>query len=72
MGWSDWFKDSSGGEVTTKTTQESNGTTKTEWLRTSDNAKTGSRDDHSHVVVRESADGRKTSSGHGIRGSTRK
>ncbi|MBI5139151.1 hypothetical protein HZA26_00870 [Candidatus Nomurabacteria bacterium] len=72
MGWSDWFKDSSGGEVSEKVTKDSSGGTKTDYLRTEDNAKSGSHKDHSHVVVREKSDGTKTASSHGIRGGRQK
>jgi len=72
MGWSDWFSDSSGGKVSEKVSTDSHGNTKTEYLRTEDNAKSGSKNDHSHVVVRESANGSKSASGHGIRGGSRK
>lgn len=72
MGWTGWSKDSSGGETNEKVTSDKSGGTKTEFLRTEDNAKTGSRNDHSHVVVRENANGNKTASGHGIFGGKRK
>lgn len=70
--WSGWFSDSSGGEVKEKVSKDAHGSIKTEYLRTKDNAKIGSRRDHSHVVVRESSSGRKSASGHGIRGGSRK
>jgi len=71
MGWSDWSKDSTGGMTSGKVSRENN-TTKTEYMRTEDNAKVGSKDDHSHVVVRVNDNGRTTASGHGIFGGRRK
>jgi hypothetical protein len=72
MGWFGWGSDSSGGEVNEKVDSDSAGNTKTEYLRTEDNAKEGSRNDHSHIVVRESSSGSKSASGHGIFGGRRK
>ena len=72
MGWSGWSKDSLGpGEVNTKESVTSDGTRESHTMRTADNAKTGSRDDHSHVVVRETSDGTTSAHGHGIRGGER-
>jgi hypothetical protein len=71
MGWTGWFKDDTGGDSNEKITTDS-GYTKTEILRTEDNAKVGSRNDHSHVIIREKPDGSKTASGHGIFGGKRK
>lgn len=68
MGWSGWAKDSTGGETNTKTEKDTNGNTDTHYLRTSDNSREGDRDNHSHVMVRENADGSKTAHGfHGIK-----
>lgn len=74
MGWTDWFKDPTGpGEVAEKSSSTSSGGTRTEYLRTEDNARTGSKSDHSHVVVERDASGHTTSaSGHGIRGGDHK
>jgi len=72
MGWSDWFKDSSGpGEVKEKHESTSERES-THYLRTEDNAKSGSRNDHSHVVVHHNSDGSSSAHGHGIRGGRRK
>ena len=60
MGWSGWFSDSTGpGEVNEKSSGSD-----THYLRTEDNAKSGSKSDHSHVMVREHSSGRST--GHGF------
>lgn len=73
MGWTDWFKDSTGpGEVKEKTSTESDGSKSSHWMRTSDHAKEGSRKDHSHVIVTEKPSGSKSAHGHGIRGGRRK
>jgi hypothetical protein len=74
MPWSGWVKDPSGpGDVNTKTTSTSSGGSRTEHLRTEDNAKTGSRDDHSHVTINTDSSGHTTSAGgHGIREGSRK
>ena len=74
MGWLGWLKDSTGpGEVNEKTTRNSDGSTRTEYLRTEDNSRTGSRDDHSHVTVNTDSSGHTTSAGgHGISGGSHK
>lgn len=73
MGWSNWFSDPTGpGDVKEKTTSDADGTKSDHWLRTSDNAKEGSRNDHSHVIVTEKPGGSKSAHGHGIRGGKRK
>lgn len=71
--WSDWFNDQTGpGEVSQKTETGSDNSKTEHYLRTEDNAKSGSRNDHSHVVVHEKSDGSKTAHGHGIFGGKRK
>lgn len=74
MGWTDWFKDPTGpGEVSEKSTSTSDGGSQTHYLRTEDDAKSGSRDDHSHVIVNTDSSGHTTSAhGHGISGGDRK
>ncbi len=54
MGWGDWLKGSGGSESKTKT-ERSGGTKTTHHL----NTKGGSRQNHTHVIVREKGD-RKT------------
>lgn len=73
MSWTDWFNDPSGpGEVNEKTSQSSDGSKTTEYLRTEDDAKSGSRKEHSHVIHTEHSSGRSTAHGHGIFGGRRK
>lgn len=73
MGWTDWFKDPTGpGKVSEKITTESDGTRKTEYVRTEDNTKKGDKGDHSHIRVYEKPDGTKSAHAHGIRGGERK
>lgn len=74
MGWSDWFKDSSGsGEVKEKTERHSDGGSTHHTMRTEDDAKSGDKNDHSHIIVNERSDGStKSAHAHGIRGGTRK
>jgi hypothetical protein len=68
MSWSDWCKDSSGGKVSEKVEKSSDGSKDTHYIRTSDDTRSGSKDNHSHVMVREKADGSSTAHGfHGIR-----
>ncbi len=68
MGWGKWFSDVfGGGEVREKRDGGS-----THYLRTSDNAKTGSRNDHSHVVVTSKPSGHTSAHARGIRGGERK
>jgi len=66
MGWFGWSKDSSGGETNVKVEKHSDGATDTHYIRTSDNTRTGDKDNHSHSMVRERSDGGK--SGHGFHG----
>lgn len=74
MGWGDWFSDTTGpGEVVEKVDTKPDGSTTTHTLRTEDNAKSGSRDDHSHVIVNTDDSGKTISAhGHGIFGGRRK
>ncbi len=72
MGWGPWSSDSSGGGETREKTESSGGRTESHTLRTEDNAKEGSRNDHSHVIVTEHESGRTTAHGHGIFGGRRK
>lgn len=66
MGWSDWFNDDSGGQVKEKVV-ESESSKDTHFLRTEDHTRTGDRENHSHVMVRENSSGTKTAHAfHGI------
>lgn len=70
---SKWKDDPTGpGKVTEKTVSHADGTTEKHTLRTEDNAKTGDKNDHSHVIETEHPSGRSTAHGHGIRGGERK
>jgi hypothetical protein len=57
MGWSSWFKDGNGDQVSQKKVSTSNGGSQSHFLR----AKTSDRKDHSHVVVNRSSSGKITS-----------
>ncbi|HRH22529.1 MAG TPA: hypothetical protein PLB51_00855 [Candidatus Paceibacterota bacterium] len=73
MGWGNWFRDPTGpGEVKEKVEKHQDGSRTSHTLRTEDNAKVGSRNDHSHVIVHERSDGTKSAHGHGIRGGSKK
>jgi hypothetical protein len=56
MGWLGWSKESDGTETNEKHVEKPDGSKETHFLSTRD----GSRSDHSHVVINERADGRKT------------
>ncbi len=66
MGWSNWFKDSSGGEVKEKVEKHSDGAKDTHFLRTEDRVGRGDKENHSHSMIREKLDG--TKSGHSFHG----
>jgi len=60
MGWSDWFRDSNGDKVSSKTESRKDGSSTEHHLRD-----TGSgRNDHQHIVVERDSSGR-TESAHG-------
>ena len=56
MGWLNWLKNDNGSESKVKVETESDGGTKTHYLSTEG----GSRQDHTHIIVRESKDGSKS------------
>jgi hypothetical protein len=56
MAWSDWIKNDNGSESKVKVEKDSSGETRTHFL----NSGGGSRENHTHVIVREHKDGGKS------------
>jgi len=54
MGWSDWFSDSNGDSVSSKTESRSDGGTTEHYLRDTGSGK----DNHQHIVIDKDSGGR--------------
>lgn len=62
MGWTNWFSDGTGEQMTEKVTVKDDGSTKFESLRTNE----GSKENHQHVWISRDSSGNYTADKNGV------